>query len=968
MFPGQPRTWSNWAKIPCDYTPFDISVGFICEKRITASLNSSTSTNSGSSVIEEDGMDSLSVSPFSCPFGWTFYKGACLRLYSSKAKVFLANHASDTCMSLNDGGRIWVYAGEDLHTLLRYWLYWVEYGDIWVAKNTSSAVNLTSECLKIDVEGHGDGLRATLNSSYCDAKDIHHVICETKVQMNTNSGCSNSQIRCNDGTCISHDRVCDGVHDCQDGTDELESTCNQITFKCKDGKGSIPYSRFCDYVPDCDDGSDEFCQHPRCFRMQFQCSNKQCIPLDKVCNFQQDCLDGSDEKDALCEWTHRCEEHGGFLCYAGWCLPSSRVNDLYPDCQGRFQEDEHSLVASTPNISSGNFCDGQDNNGRCVIGKQACFSRSQSCVYDTDKYGAVYGCRNLAHLKRCEDFECPGMFKCPQTYCIPHKNVCDGKWDCPEGHDELRCSNYTCPGLLRCDNGGQNCIDQEHVCDGKRDCQGRGDDEKFCDVLPCPAGCTCIGYVILCLSTNHTAFPIITKQARYVNMKGNLIGAVNNLDGFYNLGRLDLSFNNIRHIRDYTFRSLINLHHLSLAGNEMKVLGSQMFHGLTSLVSLDLSYNHLQTIDEKSFLAMGELKSLILKDNDLRIVSRNIFAPMTKLQQLQTDAYRFCCLATKVSNCTPTADEFSSCTDLLANTTLQAAIWILGILAFLGNSFVIAWRCVREKPNATSILIINLGLADFLMGVYLLIIASVDVYYRGRYIFYDVSWRSSVLCRVAGFLSMLSSEVSVITILVIVIDRCVIVLMPFKAARYRLKERAAKTLCIFSWVVCMALSGLPLFNIPYFHGFYGGNGVCLPFTLSTSIIEGWEYPTAIFIIFNFLAFLTIAIGYIAIFFHVRQTRQNSKREPDDAEVKLAARLTFIVFTDFLCWVPIIILSILTLSGVPLAPEVSAWVSVFVLPLNSALNPLLYTITAVKLCAKVKTRNRTHNHSTHSTYL
>ena len=41
----------------------------------------------------------------------------------------------------------------------------------------------------------------------------------------------------------------------------------------------------------------------------------------------------------------------------------------------------------------------------------------------------------------------------------------------------------------------------------------------------------------------------------------------------------------------------------------------------------------------------------------------------------------------------------------------------------------------------------------------MLIIASVDVSYRGTYIIHADSWRSSVLCQFAGILAMLSSEV-----------------------------------------------------------------------------------------------------------------------------------------------------------------------------------------------------------------
>ena len=51
-----------------------------------------------------------------------------------------------------------------------------------------------------------------------------------------------------------------------------------------------------------------------------------------------------------------------------------------------------------------------------------------------------------------------------------------------------------------------------------------------------------------------------------------------------------------------------------------------------------------------------------------------------------------------------------------------------------GNAFVVFWRLKTERTKPSSFFVINLGCSDFLMGVYLLIIASVDTHYRGKYV------------------------------------------------------------------------------------------------------------------------------------------------------------------------------------------------------------------------------------------
>ncbi|XP_069982031.1 G-protein coupled receptor GRL101-like [Penaeus vannamei] len=101
----------------------------------------------------------------------------------------------------------------------------------------------------------------------------------------------------------------------------------------------------------------------------------------------------------------------------------------------------------------------------------------------------------------------------------------------------------------------------------------------------------------------------------------------------------------------------------------------------------------------------------------------------------------------------------------MSNLVLRVCIWILGFVALVGNTFVIIWRSIHSSGNKMhSFLIVNLGLGDLMMGVYLLIVAVVDLQYRGVYVAYEHSWRTSFLCQLAGFISTFSSELSVFTL------------------------------------------------------------------------------------------------------------------------------------------------------------------------------------------------------------
>ena len=62
--------------------------------------------------------------------------------------------------------------------------------------------------------------------------------------------------------CIDPALVCDCTEDCEDGSDEADSMCNKLRFRCEDM--CHPLDQLCDGNQDCADASDEdeeFCTH-----------------------------------------------------------------------------------------------------------------------------------------------------------------------------------------------------------------------------------------------------------------------------------------------------------------------------------------------------------------------------------------------------------------------------------------------------------------------------------------------------------------------------------------------------------------------------------------------------------------------------------------------------------------------------------------------------------------------------------
>ena len=984
MVPLPYSNTTNWAKVPCDYQPhISIGVGYICKTpRVDAKKDIEEKWPNSINVV--NGHDTLTLPMMKCPIGWVHLDNECFHVDSGVLQNWSNSHATCT----ENGGTLLPYNVSKSMTQSHVDTFsWPQL--FWVGKDTdvnqSGRDKSCPAVYRMGFQNHW-----THNEVQINCSRLLPSLCLIK-SVNIEQKCQSQQYECSDGTCISTGSLCDGVSDCFSGDDEASYRCDGLSFTCSNGQ-HILLSHYCDYSHDCVDGSDERCFYPECGFGEFKCDNHRCISQELRCNFHKDCMDGSDETETTCEWRTRCKALGGFLCFSGKCLPQVFVNDNVQDCPGHFQEDEMEPSTYNGTRMLVNSCSDERNKYHCDTSGLECTSEVHKCVYDYDQRGVVIGCGNFAHIHNCRLFECPSMFKCPGTYCIPTNRVCDGSWDCPNGWDEKFCSNFSCPSLFRC-KGEKSCLDQRYVCDGVVHCKHNGDDEQFCDLLVCPRGCFCTGYVVNCSFSNMTHMPNVTKQVRALILKNNVIQIVPSmLHGFLWLGLLDLSTNQIGHFPGLLFKDQINLYHLNLADNHIRILDRFSFWGLSHLQTLELSGNSLQGINAEAFMGLSvltfldlsnfrvqvlqhnsfkglaNLKSLILENNRIHLLENGAFLglgnlsalnleknhiakmpldsfnTLHNLRSLRTDAFKFCCIVPQVSICLPASDEFSSCSDLMANPVLQVSIWVLGVAATLGNIFVIVWRCYHGDGKVPSILVLNLAVSDFVMGVYMLIIASADSLYRGNYIMHDTTWRASIGCKIAGFLSALSSEVSVSTLLVITIDRSIAIIFPYQSLRWRFGAKGIKITCLVIWLVWLMLCSVPLFGINYFGDFYGNNGVCLPFTLSSIRDNGWEFSSAVFIAFNLLTFLAIAIGYMAIFYSVRMSQKNTNAPRDQIETRLAIRSTFIVFTDFVCWMPVVLLAILALYGVHIPSEVSAWVAVFVLPLNSAINPILYTMT------------------------
>ncbi|KAL8566852.1 hypothetical protein ACOMHN_008709 [Nucella lapillus] len=121
------------------------------------------------------------------------------------------------------------------------------------------------------------------------------------------------------------------------------------------------------------------------------------------------------------------------------------------------------------------------------------------------------------------------------------------------------------------------------------------------------------------------------------------------------------------------------------------------------------------------------------------------------------------------------------------------------------------------------------------------------------------------------------------------------------------------------------------------------NGICIPLPITRHQFTGQNYAFSIFIILNFIIFLFIAVGQVLIYGAIQQARAAARSGHRGKDLTIARRLLLIVLTDFCCWFPIGAMGLLAQGGVPIPGRVNVWAAIFVMPLNSALNPFMYTL-------------------------
>ncbi len=779
---------------------------------------------------------------FECPNGWVKINKYCHQMISRPLQPFLCGEARALCKGM------FSFSDPDatiVERTLRYYFEWLNDPEEELVYGGDSkhcfVVQVVQSITLVPVVQQNESMKIPPGATICkrDLVPVEYL-------------CSQSQFACGDGSCILQHYYCDGKTDCPDSSDETE--CNHVC-------SFAAVEKLSDYSPSC--YTDCHYSNCSCHALFYQCNiGGGCIPASKLCDGKADCRAQEDEDE--CSYSAygtatTAENAETFTCDDGTLIPISKVDDLIPDCPGGNGEDEPKmkLYWSGDIVQSPYEYACPPTYTQCIKGfPRVCYPRHKLCVYEVSMDGMqIKYCRNGAHLSNCSSHECPSMFKCPLSYCIPYHYICNGKLDCPHGEDESSClAVLECPGLLRCTHDNV-CVHPDNVGDKITDCQLSTDDETLLDVLKCPEPCECLGNSVLCsfvnftivnnlwgsvrklslqasvvdikycfsmpklvslnLSNNEIMSPSFPRwcslpSIRWLRVQNNSIQVLTKgmLKGLSTLRYFELQMNPIHKIEEFSFHDLDRLLLLNLSHLRLNHIVANTFSGLSSLTTLDLSYNALIMLDSGCFNAFKDtLTTLLFITNSTPSGFLDIVPSLSEMTDIHVYSATVCPYVGDKATCHFVQEYKGRCCTLIPYLTLEIVLWIYGTVLLLMSLWsTIFWIfCESNKISKLFMIVINVCTSG--VSTYPLYIVALHQYYGSYFLFYQESFVTAFHCKAVRLIFLWCHFTCMFALLLATCHHCMLVVYPLKD--YSLMERWFVTVMALFVIAAVVLATVP---------------------------------------------------------------------------------------------------------------------------------------------------------------
>ena len=585
---------------------------------------------------------------------------------------------------------------------------------------------------------------------------------------------------------------------------------------------------------------------------QHQCGDGTCIMAQYKCDNIPDCPDRSDEVNcsSVCTANYNCSTY----CPKGHCVCNSNYVQIFNKCTPLYiwyEQWTHSQYISMPSlvmaINTSPTC--PDGWLKCNPKDSCqCYPNANICVFERTFYGDSKHCPNTNHLQNCDHHQCPSMFTCNDSYCIPFHMVCDGVADCPDGRDEehYHCATLSCPGMLKCRHDGI-CIHPNYYCDGVVHCLMSQDDELFCKI--CPVDCQCLGHTMFCykmqppfpnrintvvglfidtvygifhlnkynmnlnilyISNVSMTSPGIHKTINIQTQLKSLTMINNNLKklesfAFSNLcGLLYLviQMNWIRQIDPHAFSGLHSINYLNLSNLHIHTLGRCAFCHMTTLIAIDISGNYITHITVEIVQFSHPIDSLDISNNHIKYLDTD--ALTNNVHSLITNQVVLCCYVREILPSCKLVDIQPPCNVILINDPTSYACALFVTFLLLINMYVVIYRMSSSVSHFT--VIQHLSISYLCYVAYLMVLTCTHFWYESQFPIHQDIWLQSIPCNLATFVSVLFILQSKCSLLLVEVDY--VLVTTYSLTKRPLGSKTITYLLSSMWAINIAIAAI----------------------------------------------------------------------------------------------------------------------------------------------------------------
>lgn len=285
-----------------------------------------------------------------------------------------------------------------------------------------------------------------------------------------------------------------------------------------------------------------------------------------------------------------------------------------------------------------------------------------------------------------------------------------------------------------------------------------------------------------------------------------------------------------------------------------------------------------------------------------------------------------------------------------ANRVLYAEYFLTPLIIILNLTVfatTVTTKALRKLP--TMLLVANLAMSDFFVGVYSLAITSS----RHGFSYPDFVGVMNHLCPALGFLWVLGQFAAALSSVLLTTERYVVIIYSMRPS-ISFTTRICLYSALASWTIALLMASLPLFRV----GTYTTTTFCIPIQPAKGIPHSFAYSTSLVAIGVLLYTITLPM-YVHIFVHVRRSGNQMGIKRDG---KLAKKISILVISNLTFFLLPIIVGLLwlftqTFNNVSLQTReilVGSFTTVC-FSINSFLNPLLYAFRDRRFRLTIKQR-------------